>query len=261
MVLSRVPTSMSTLLLLLAVGQTAGSLGDAGLAVTGHALALAAASSIAGRLTDRWGARTVLVCSASLHAAAATGLLACLMRGAGPSALVAAAALLGATTPPGAPVTRQLWPALVPGDQLRTAHAFDSITNSAAFIAGPALAGALTALTSTTSAITLTLVLRLAGSAMLATAVRAGQRQARGHAGRSRRLGPLAHGQIRLVLTIVLLDTASYGCAQVAAVALTRATPRRVCSRRSRSARSSADSFTGYGTGQVPRVCTWLSCT
>jgi hypothetical protein len=57
--------------------------------------------------------------------------------------LVAAAALLGGTTPPAGSVTRATWPRLVPAESLHTAYALDSATNELMFVAGPVLVAAL----------------------------------------------------------------------------------------------------------------------
>jgi MFS family permease len=93
---------MLALTLLLATHDATGSYATAGLALAGHAIALAVAGPIYGRLADRTRPRCVLLACLGAHVLAYAGLIAALRTaGDSPQLIVIAATALGATMPPG----------------------------------------------------------------------------------------------------------------------------------------------------------------
>jgi MFS family permease len=214
--LSRLTTSMLALALAFAVSEQRGSLADAGLVLTAHAVAIAAGAPVAGRLADRLGPRRVLAAYLVVHTLGYAALLAALTARADTLAIGLAAVLVGGSLPPSAAVLRGHWPVVVAAGRLRTAYAFDSALNSATFVAGPLVAGILVAAVSPVVAILLAATTKVVGDALLATTSSLGRAAP---SGESRRLGPLADRRVRLVLVIVALDTFGYGCLDIGAVA------------------------------------------
>ena len=218
-VLGRLSASMLGLSLLLAVVDHHGSYAVAGSLLTGHALALACCAPLLGRLADAASARRVLLTCLAAHAGAYAALVGVLAGGAHVVVAGAVAVAVGATTPPAGPVTRTRWPRLVAPAQLGTAYAFDSALNSATFVVGPVLAGALAAGTSPLFAMALAGVSKVLGDLLLATAVPRGAVRAAAGVVR-RRGGPLADALVRRLLVVVGLDTFMHGALQVAAAAM-----------------------------------------
>ncbi|MEH6415872.1 MFS transporter [Pseudomonas sp. CGJS7] len=219
--LSRVTNSMVSLALMLAVLRLRGSYVEAGAVLSAHALALAAFAPVGGRLADRLGARRVLVATLIMLALAYMALLAALHARAGTGVLMAAAALLGMSTPPAAPITRALWSRVVAQEQRRTIYALDSTLNSAMFVIGPLLAAALLLRLSPYAIIAVAGTSKWCGDALLASApaLRA-MPSAPADRPAGPWLGPLGDARVRLLLTIIALDTFVYGSQQIGAAAV-----------------------------------------
>jgi hypothetical protein len=131
--------------------------------------------------------------------------------------LCVAVGALGATVPPAGPVVRGLWPTIVPKEQLPTAYAFDAALNTGTFLAGPMIAGGLLLVMPAPAVVCVTGAVKLTGDLLIALAptVRKGKEPTR-HAGF---FGPLTNPRVRLLLTLVVMDTFGFGCLEVAAVA------------------------------------------
>ncbi|MBB4908091.1 MFS transporter [Actinophytocola algeriensis] len=212
--LARLSVSMLSLSLLVAVTQVHGY-AAAGLLVLVYAITNAAAGPVRGRLADRFRPRVVLLSLLAVHVVAFV--LLCVALAAPMAVLVVACLLLGASVPPTGPVVRGLWPVLIPKERLATAYAFDGALNNATFVAGPVLAGVLLLVLPAQVAVAVTGVVKVTGDALVATAPEV--RDMPVHQRPTHLLGPLVHGRIRLLLTLMALDTFTYGCLEVAAVA------------------------------------------
>lgn len=219
--LTRLGPPVLSLALLLAVFDQTSSYASAGLALTGHAFALAGLAPVGGRLVDRIGARRVLAGFLAGHALAYGMLLAGLAAQAPTWVLITNAALLGATNPPASAIIRGAWPRLVPPGSLGAAYAVDNVTNELMFIVGPVLVSALQL------AMSAQLIVAVAGAAVLiGTAFLLGSRTVR-HAPppsrpSPRRLalaGPLTHRPILVLLTIAAFGTFTFGSLRIATVA------------------------------------------
>ena len=220
--LSRLTTSMVSLSLLLAVVQRDGSYAQAGAVLAAHAFALAAMAPVNGRVADRLGPRAAMLAYTALHAAAYLSLLFALVSASSAAAVVACAVFLGASTPPAAPVTRALWPLILPKDRLQAAYAVDSVLNSTMLVAGPLIAAALMLAVPAVFVIVVAGIVKVSGDLVLATAPvlrRAAPPRVR-LPGLRHMLGPIADSRLRLLLLIMALDTFTYGCLQVGAAAI-----------------------------------------
>ncbi|WP_433020865.1 MFS transporter [Kribbella sp. CA-294648] len=221
--LTYLSTAMLGITVAVGVAQSRGSLAEAGLVLTAHALSVAACAPIAGRLADWLGARRAVITYLPLHASAYV-LLGWTLAGSG-SLVIVAAALAGATAPPTAAVVRSHLPVVIPTDRLNTGYALISVTNSATFVAGPPLAGLLSAVASPTFALAICGAARLAGDLAVAATrnLATGKRGApKGLAGRG--IGPLADRQVRILLIIIAADTFGYGSLDMVAVSFGKET-------------------------------------
>lgn len=218
---TRLTTSMLSLALLLATHEATSSYATAGLALAGHAMALAIAAPVYGRLADRTHPRVVLLACLGAHLVAYAGLVTVLSTsGDSPQLIVIAAIAVGASAPPASALTRAIWPRLVPAHLLPTAYALDAVSNQATFISGPLLvtAGLLVAPALTLIGIaglaTTAGVALLSSSRTLDRPADRGPELSTGHP-----LGPLADGRGVLLLGIAALGAFSYGAAQIGAAA------------------------------------------
>ncbi|WP_187279867.1 MFS transporter [Quadrisphaera setariae] len=124
-----------------------GSFGAAGAAVAAFAVAEAVAGPQVARAVDRWGQTAVLPAALGVHAVAVL-VLVTLVTGAAPgAAVVAAAALAGASAPQLGAMSSVRWALLLRDhrDALPRAFALESLANALAFLAGPVLVSALAA--------------------------------------------------------------------------------------------------------------------
>jgi MFS family permease len=219
----KLSTPVLSLALLLAVVDRTGSYATAGLVLTAHALTLAVSAPLGGRLADRHAPRRVLAGYLGAHALAYIVTVYAL--GGSAPAMVGAAALLGATTPPAGSVLRSAWARLVPLESLPAAYAVDNAINELAFIAGPLLVPVLMLGMPSRGVVVAAGAALLIGTAflLLSSAVRhvpaAGPGGPQG-ASRLRRLaGPLTHRPTVVLLVIAALGTVAFGCLRIGTVA------------------------------------------
>ncbi|MCT2585005.1 MFS transporter [Actinophytocola gossypii] len=219
--LSRVSTSMFNLALLVAVARAYGY-GEAGLLMMVFAVANGVVGPVRGRLADRRQPRRLMLVLLGWHVGAYAGLAVGITATVPVGVLYAVAVVLGASVPPAGPVVRSLWPHLVPAGRLPTAYAFDAALNTVTFVSGPLFAGALLLVLPPFWVLAATGVVKLAGDALVAVAPALRARPKPTEQARRGMFGPLANGQIRLMLTMVALDTFGFGCLEVTAVAAAR---------------------------------------
>ena len=164
----RLPSAMVPLALLLMVQQRTGSYAVAGLASATLGVAMAVMAPVLGRLADRRSPRVVLLVEAVAYPALLALLVAVVLSGASPVAVVAASAAAGAATPLVSGTVRALWartdPAVRP-----TAYALDATATEFVFVAGPTAVAAITVLGAPAIAIAVAGVLASAGALGLAT--------------------------------------------------------------------------------------------
>lgn len=166
-VVGRLPNGMLSLALLFLLTAVTGSYGIAGAVSAGAALAYAAATPIAARLTDRYGQARVLRPQVLIFAAATVALALCAGDRAPVWALAVTGALSRATMPSLGPMVRTRWRGLL-GDTalLDAAFSLEGVADELIFITGPVLAVALAGL-SPVAGVLVTAALSVAGVAGL----------------------------------------------------------------------------------------------
>lgn len=213
--ISRLTTSMLSLSLFLAVVDIRGSYADAGAVLFTHAMALALAAPLGGRLADRFGHKPVLLLGLALHVLAYLGLMIAFLEEYSLIGLLGISALLGGSTPPAGAVLRRTWPLVVPEGELSVAYAIDTVINSSTFILGPLLVGSLILICPAGFVVGLGAIAKVIGD--LALALTINSRQARLQPERSWGLffGSLRNGSLLLLLGVIAMDTFVIGVVQV----------------------------------------------
>ncbi|MFJ9549952.1 MFS transporter [Streptomyces erythrochromogenes] len=132
-------------------------IGAAGPAAAALWLGQALGGPVIGRLADLRGHRPVLLLACAANAAVLLTLVAAVLGGLPPGALLALAAAAGLTVPQVGPLARARWARLASGDKrlLGSALSFDTTLDEVGFMVGPALAGILTVTVHPASALVL----------------------------------------------------------------------------------------------------------
>ncbi|MGN6241658.1 MAG: MFS transporter, partial [Cellulosimicrobium cellulans] len=143
--LARLPFSMLTIGTLLLVSSTTGSVALGGLASAATALGTALGGPAQGALADRVGQRRVLLVAVPVATLAVLGLVLAATAPGATAAVLAAAAVTGASAPQVGPLARVRWLRLAT-DEPRTVEAamsYESTADEVSFVLGPALVGVL----------------------------------------------------------------------------------------------------------------------
>lgn len=225
-VVGRIPIGLVAIALILFLREETGSFAIAGAAAAGYALGTGLAAPLLGRSIDRLGQRRVLLPLAIAHATCMACLVPLGHADAPTAALVALAAVTGATVPPLSSALRALWPALLGDDVdelLPAALALDAIAIELIFVSGPLLVAGAAALLAPEAALLLGAVLTLAGTVTFVAqpASRAAGPAAQAHA--HGRLGALASPAIRTVVLCTVPAGFCFGATEVALPAFARA--------------------------------------
>jgi MFS family permease len=144
----RVGIAMTSLSIVWLVRAGTGSYATAGLVTGAFAIADALAGPQVGRLIDRHGQTRVLPPALLAHAVAVGVLVATAVNDGPAWLLTAGGALVGATLPQLSAVAAARWTALLDESRrpaLPTAYALESLSNSVAYLVGPALVSAIAA--------------------------------------------------------------------------------------------------------------------
>ncbi|GIH90270.1 MFS transporter [Planobispora siamensis] len=172
--LARLPYAMLQLGILLLVHWSTGSYGAAGVASAAAAVTQALVGPQTGRLADRYGQAKVLLPQAAVHAVALGALLALASAHASVPLLVVVSALAGGSMPQVGSMVRARWAHLLGrSERLGTAFALESITDELTFTLAPVLLVAVSTGFSPVWALSVALVMVVAGTVMFA-AVREG---------------------------------------------------------------------------------------
>jgi MFS family permease len=144
----RVGIAMTSLSIVWLVRAATGSYATAGLVTGAFAVADALAGPQVGRLIDRFGQQRVLPPAVAAHAVAVATLVLSAVNHAPDWLLAVAGALVGASLPQLSAVALARWSALLHGERrpaLPTAYALESLSNSLAYLIGPALVSTIAA--------------------------------------------------------------------------------------------------------------------
>jgi MFS family permease len=219
--IARLPMGAHGLVLLLFVHQLTGSYALGGAASGAFALALALSSPPLGRLIDAFGQTRILVplavAQAALHVA-----LAAAPRGTPAALLLAGAVAIGLCMPPMSAAARALWSELIDRTLLPSVYALEAAVLEAVYIVGPLLiVGAI-------GSVSLRLALVVNGTCVLVgTLWFAASRQSRSWRGsgpvRRHWAGPLAAGQVRVLLVAISLFGLAIGAMEIGVAAVTAA--------------------------------------
>jgi MFS family permease len=210
-VATRIAAPMLTLGLLLAIVQSGRSYGSAGAVLTGYATALALMVPVASRLIDRLPPRRILLMLLTFQVVAYTATIVVVTQHAHLAVLVGCAMVLGGSTPPAGALVRGTWPEVVPSERLQAAYALDAVLTEAMFVTGPLVVSGLLLFTTPIVAVAVAGLSMLVGASLLAFTPSVGERQAPRAGGRRDYLGPLAHGQVLVLLFIIICDTFAFG--------------------------------------------------
>ena len=166
--LARLPGGMAQLTVILVIQQR-WSLGAAGVAAAFGAVGSGIGGPLRGRSTDRFGARRVLLASATAQVTALFGLLAAVVAAAPLAIDVILAGLIGASQPPVNPVMRTIWTRRFEGDMRRTAFSIESVMLDLSFIIGPALVAVVATASSPEWCLVMTALMSAGGCLLLAS--------------------------------------------------------------------------------------------
>jgi MFS family permease len=213
--LARLPIGIGAVAFVLFVQGETGSFAAAGAVAGGFTIGAGITGPLLARLIDRRGSRGVLLPASIVSSLAFLGVVWLGHQGAGTAPLVAAAFLCGASIPPLGGVMRQLWPRMVGPEELPTLYAVDSVVIEILFVAGPLLAGALTAVASASAALVAAAILGISGTVWFVAVARV---EPRSHEERSAGgiAGALASPAVRLLTFSGLPVGAVFGSLDVA---------------------------------------------
>ncbi|KAB1660881.1 MFS transporter [Pseudoclavibacter sp. CFCC 13796] len=213
--IARMPQGMLSIALLMHVEHVLGRYTDAGLTVAAFSIGAAVSGPLMGRWMIVLGARRLLGATLLLNAAAMTAIAF------GPHRLWAfmlLAIVLGFCTPPILPITRSLYPVLVPPRLSAQVYSLDSITQELIWVVGPVLVTAVAPLAGTSIALALVAALGFVGGVLLLTAPAI--RLATFPVSGKRLGGVLLKWPVLIAIVSCALQNASYGAVEAAAVAM-----------------------------------------
>lgn len=207
-----VPMGMVPLGIVLLLRAAGRSYALAGVTDGGFALGFAVTSPALGRMIDRIGMPRVLAPLAVLFPGSVVALTLAGSDHTAPGALtVVLAVASGASMPPVGACMRALWPTLVPAGEMRVAaFALDAIMQELAFVGGPPLLAAITALAGPAAAMLVAAGLGTGGTAVFALRARAR------HVPSPRTGGALRSAGVRRMLVMSLVLGGAFGSFEVA---------------------------------------------
>lgn len=220
-VLARLPGGMDQLAVVLVVQHRA-SLAAAGAAAAVYAVGSAIGGPFRGRVTDRVGARRVLLTAGAAQATGLLGLLVAVAVSAPVAVDIALAGFIGVSLPPVNPVMRTIWSRKFTGADRHTAFSFESVLLDLTYIVGPALVAWVVLAGSTLAPLGLTAAMSVIGCAGLAAAPECGNWQASG-AGPRHWLGAWRVAALRRLLPLGFFVTGSITVIELALVTFARA--------------------------------------
>ena len=215
---SRLPTSMLGLSLVLAITAGGRHYAVAGAVSAAVALAAGVCGPITGRLVDRFGQAIVLVVVVLAFAVFMVGLLLAVGLHAPDWTLVPLALLAGAVMPVTSPLVRARWTAALAGTELlRTAYAIEGVTTQVVFIAGPILVALVATGIGPVPGLATVLGCALAGT--LALAAQRGSQPQPHHTRVARGSGVIRKRAMQLVFAVVLGQGTMIGSIEIITIA------------------------------------------
>lgn len=199
---SRLPTSMLGLALVLAITAEGGDYALAGAVAASVTLAVGVCGPYIGRFADRYGQAIVLVAVVAAFTVFVCALIAAVLLDAPGWTFIPLALLAGGVMPVTSPLVRARWTKALAGTELlRTAYAVEGVTTQVVFIAGPILvAFVATGIGPVPGLLT---VLGLAVVGTLALAAQRGSQPEPHHTPTPRGAGVMRMTAMRLIFTVV----------------------------------------------------------
>lgn len=215
---ARLPISMVGIGVVLLVAASGGRYGLAGAVSAVLALAGAVGQPLTARVVDRHGQLRVVAVTAAVSQLAMVGLVVLAVRGAPAWALLAAAAVAGATFPNVGSLVRARWSARLSGmPLLRTAFSLESVLDELIFVLGPPFVTLMAARIGSPQALLTVVAVQAVGLVLLL----AQRRSEPPPTGRPTRGGPRVLSRPGLVEVVALLTAlgAVFGSVEVVTVA------------------------------------------
>ena len=216
-IVGRLPIGTSGLAILLLVQNSSGSFAAGGAATGCYVAGLACVAPVLGRLIDRHGPRATLLVCAVLFPSALCALLAAVAAGARAAAILACAAVAGASFPPITVCMRTYLRQCVADEAaLVTAYSLDSVLIETMFIVGPLLVPLFVAFSS--AAIEFAAATGFIGVFLFlrSQALRRWKIEPRGH---GTLLGPLAARGFVALIAIVVCYALAFGLTEIGVAA------------------------------------------
>ena len=219
-VLSRMPSSMGPLALILLVEECTNAYGLAGIVTGVFGLGQALASPVQGRIIDRHGQTGLLVGGAAVFAAGLVLVVVAALDGLAPVMLIGSALVAGLGYPPVASCMRVLWPRMVPAAEVSTAYTLEATVQEAVFVSGPVFTSILVAVHSAAAAVLAAAVCGLVGTVLFALTP-ASRARTVGTDHHTSGGGPLRSPGVRTILTNMVLVAVAVGFLQIAVASFT----------------------------------------
>lgn len=218
-VLGRLPIGITGLAILMLAQDTTGSFGAGGAVAACYVAGLALVAPLLGRLIDRYGPKSTLLCCAFAFPAALAGLVAALSA---PAPMWLAFALAGATGASFPPITvcmrTFLKQRLQEETQLATAYSLESVLIELIFILGPVLVAIFVALASPAAAVLFAAACGCAGTLLFqrSQALSLWRIEPRGSASL---FGPLAEPGFVSLLAVIVCYASAFGLVEIGTAA------------------------------------------
>jgi len=158
---ARFPFGMMTLAFVMHIQQVHHSYAVAGLALGADTIGAAISGPVLGRFLSKYGTTRVLVTTASIGAAAMTGIG---VLNAPPVAMIALALVVGLTSPPIQTAARTIYPTLVKKKDLPAVYSLDATSQELIWVIGPVLATVLAAQVNTMFVVVLMAIVQVTGA-------------------------------------------------------------------------------------------------
>ena len=218
-VLGRLPIGITGLAILMLAQDTTGSFGAGGAVAACYVAGLALVAPLLGRLIDRYGPKSTLLCCAFAFPSALAGLVAALSA---PAPMWLAFALAGATGASFPPITvcmrTFLKQRLQEQTLLATAYSLESVLIELIFILGPVLVAIFVALASPAAAVLFAAACGCAGTLLFqrSQALSQWRIEARGSASL---FGPLAEPGFVPLLVVIVCYASAFGLVEIGTAA------------------------------------------
>ena len=158
---ARFPFGMMTLAFVMHIEHVHHSYAVAGLALGADTIGAAISGPVLGRLLSKYGTTRVLVTTATIGAAAMTGIG---VFNAPPVVMIALALVVGLTSPPIQTAARTIYPTLVKKKDLPAVYSLDATSQELIWVIGPVLATVLAAQINTMFVVVLMAAVQVSGA-------------------------------------------------------------------------------------------------